>query len=151
MTFLPERASVALLCGLLAGVGTLHLVHPEPFADLVPERLGDPRVWIYASGVAELAGAALVASPRTRRFGGWWTAVLLAAVFPGNVKAALDGGMSGAPWPLDSPAAAWARLPFQVPLVLWALRHARGRTLRSEPPAPRAAQGVTPIQPAPVP
>jgi uncharacterized membrane protein len=130
MVLLPERASLVLLAGMLAGVGTLHLVHPKPFDALVPEALGDPRLWTYASGVAEITGAALVAHPRTRRLGGWWAALLLVAVFPGNVKAALDGGMRSVPPPLDSAATAWLRLPLQLPLVAWALRHARGRTLR---------------------
>ena len=130
MALLPARASLLLLIGMLAGAGTLHLVHPKPFDQLVPEVLGNRRLWTYGSGVAELAGAALLAHPRTRRFGGWWAAALLVAVFPGNVKAALDGGMQSAPAPLDSAAAAWLRLPLQIPLVAWALRHARGRTLR---------------------
>ncbi len=129
MALLPARTSLVLLVGMLAGVGTLHLVHPKPFDELVPAALGDPRLWTYASGVAEITGAALLAAPRTRRLGGWWTAALLVAVFPGNVQAALDGGMRNAPAPLDSAAAAWIRLPLQLPLVAWALRHARGRTL----------------------
>ncbi len=124
MAFLSERASLVLLCGMLAGVGTLHLVSPEQFDDLVPRPLGEPRIWTYLSGLAELTGAALLANRGTRRFGGWWVAAVLVAIFPGNVKAALDGGMPGAPPPLDSAAVAWARLPLQVPLVLWALRHA---------------------------
>ncbi len=130
MANLPVRVSLALLVGMLAGVGTLHLVNPRTFAGLVPSALGNPRLWIYASGAAEITGAALLAHPRTRRFGGWWAAALLVAVFPGNVKSALDGGMRGLPAPFDSAAAAWLRLPLQVPLVAWALRHARGRTLR---------------------
>lgn len=131
MAVLPERPSLVLLIGMLAGVGTLHFVHPQTFDGLVPRSLGNARTWTYLSGAAELTGAALLAHPRTRRFGGWWAAILLVAVFPGNVKAALDGGTRGAPAPLDSAAAAWARLPLQIPLVLWALRHARGRPLRS--------------------
>ena len=131
MAVLSTRSSLVLLVGVLAGVGTLHLVHPRPFEEMVPQALGHPRPWAYGSGAAEIAGAALLAHPRTRRFGGWWVAALLVAVFPGNVKAALDGGMRSAPAPLDSATAAWVRLPFQLPLVAWALRHARGRTLRS--------------------
>lgn len=130
MAFLPARASVVLLTGMLAGVGTLHLVHPRPFDAMVPRGLGEPRWWTYASGAAEITGAALLAHPRTRRVGGWWAAVVFVVVFPGNVKAALDGGMRGAPPPLDTAAAAWLRLPLQLPLVTWALRHARGRPLR---------------------
>jgi len=129
MAFLPERASLVLLVGVLAGVGTLHLVHPDPFEEMVPQGLGDARLWTYASGVAEITGACLLTHPRTRQIGGWWAAVLLVAVFPGNVKAALDGGMRSAPPPLDSAAVAWLRLPLQLPLVAWALRHARGRSL----------------------
>jgi len=129
VALLPERASVVLLVGMLAGAGTIHLAHPDPFDDLVPQALGNPRLWTYASGVAEITGAALLAHPRTRRAGGWWAAALLVAVFPGNVKAALDGGM-GLPAPFDSSVVAWLRLPLQIPLVAWALRHARGRPLR---------------------
>ena len=125
MALLPSRASLGLLVGLLAGAGTLHLVHPKPFDDLVPVALRNPRLWTYASGAAELTGAALLAIPRTRRLGGWWAALLFVAVFPGNVKAALDGGMRNVPAPLDTPTAAWLRLPLQLPLVGWALRHAR--------------------------
>lgn len=128
MAVLPTRTSVGLLVGMLAGVGTLHFVHPRSFDGLVPGALGNPRLWTYASGAAELTGAALLALPRTRRFGGWWTAVLFVAVFPGNVKAALDAGMPGVPAPFDSATAAWLRLPLQIPLVLWALRHTRNRS-----------------------
>ena len=130
MAILPTRTSLVLLVGMLAGVGTLHLVHPKPFDAMIPRALGDPRWWTYASGAAEITGAALLAHPRTRRFGGWWGAVLFVVVFTGNVKAALDGGMRGAPPPLDSAAAAWLRLPLQLPLIAWALRHARSRTIR---------------------
>jgi uncharacterized membrane protein len=130
MALLPTRTSLGLLVGVLAGIGTLHFVHPKPFDALVPGALGNPRLWTYASGAAELTGAALLALPSTRRFGGWWTAVLFAAVFPGNVKAALDGGMGGVPAPLDTAAAAWLRLPLQIPLVVWALRHGRRQSGR---------------------
>jgi uncharacterized membrane protein len=130
MALLPTRTSLGLLVGMLAGIGTLHFVHPKPFDALVPEALGSPRLWTYASGAAELTGAALLTLPRTRRLGGWWTAAVFVAVFPGNVKAALDGGMGGIPAPLDTAALAWLRLPLQIPLVLWALRHARRQSGR---------------------
>ncbi len=129
MAVLPERPSLLLLCGMFAGVGTLHFVHPRTFDEMIPPALGNARTWTYLSGAAELTAAALLAHPRTRRFGGWWAAVLLVAVFTGNVQAAIDGGTRGALAPLDSATAAWLRLPLQIPLILWALRHARGRTL----------------------
>ncbi|MEU9844272.1 hypothetical protein AB0C69_34235 [Actinomadura sp. NPDC048032] len=110
------------LAALMAGMGALHMTAPKPFDALVPERLpGGARTWTYLSGVAELACAAAVAHPRTRKAGALATAGLMAAVFPANVKMARD-------WrhrPLPFRAAAYARLPLQVPLVAWALHVAR--------------------------
>ncbi|CAN5438507.1 DoxX family protein [soil metagenome] len=109
---------------LVAGTG--HFLATGTYALLIPRGLGDPRAVVLASGVAEIACGVLLVVPRTRRLGGWCTAALLVAVFPGNVQMALDGGLDGHGWPLGSPVAAWLRLPLQVPLVLWALSHARG-------------------------
>jgi uncharacterized membrane protein len=58
----------------------------------------------------------LVAVPRTRRVGGWATAALFVVVFPANVQMALDSGDASG-W---YRTAVWARVPLQVPLVLWA-------------------------------
>ncbi len=116
-----SRATRSLVA-LLAGVGTLHFALPRYFDALIPERLpGTPRTWTYLSGVAELACAAAVAAPRTRKAGALATAGLFAAVYPGNVKMALD-------WRDRSPllrAVAYGRLPLQIPLVLWALKVSR--------------------------
>lgn len=111
------------LAALIGGSGVLHLVVPAPYRRIVPRPLS---AWsgqvVAASGVAEIACAALLLSPRTRRHGGLATSLLLAAVFPANVQMALDGGYPDAPFPANSAVAAWLRLPLQVPLVLWALR-----------------------------
>ncbi|MEV4638693.1 hypothetical protein AB0J80_15215 [Actinoplanes sp. NPDC049548] len=114
--------SARALAGLLATSGVLHFAQPRPFDGIVPRSLpGSPRTWTYLSGAAELAVAAAVAHPRTRRLGGLAAAGLFAAVFPANVKMAVD-------WRHASPARraiAYGRLPLQVPLVLWGLRVAR--------------------------
>lgn len=113
-------ASPYLLAAFLAGAGSLHFVTPESYDRLIPPFLPAPRAWTYASGVAELFCAAAVALPRTRRGGALATAGLLVAVFPANVYLAVEPG--------DVPRwAALARLPLQVPLVLWALSVARPR------------------------
>lgn len=113
------RPAVAL-AGLLAFTGTAHLVRPATFDAALPDWLpGTKRVWALGSGVAELACGALVALPRTRRVGGWTTAALFVAVFPGNLHMATTARTSRAR------AVTLARLPLQVPLVLWALRVAR--------------------------
>jgi uncharacterized membrane protein len=59
--------------------------------------------------------------PRTRRLAGWATAALFVAVFPGNVQMALDASDRSALYR----AATYARLPVQVPLVVWAVQVAR--------------------------
>lgn len=113
-----ERLSPYLLSALLTGAGALHFVVPGFYDALIPGFLPAPRAWIYASGVAEIACGLAVALPRTRRVGGYVSAALLVAVFPGNLWMAYEPG--GVPrW------AAIARLPLQVPLVLWALQVAR--------------------------
>lgn len=120
-----DRRAYSLAAGL-GTMGVLHLATPEPFDAMVPKWMpGRARTWTYLSGFAELLGAALVVSPRTRRIGGWWSAATIAAVYPANVQAALDGGMSFAPAPFDSAAVAWARLPFQIPMIWQAVKVAR--------------------------
>jgi len=71
--------------------------------------------------MAELATAALVAVPRTRRVGGLVAAGLFVAVFPANVKMAVDWARQPRRSPLQR-LVAWMRLPLQVPLVIWAVR-----------------------------
>ncbi|MFC6093621.1 hypothetical protein [Saccharothrix lopnurensis] len=123
----PTRSrswSALALAGLLGAAGATHFAKPRPYDSIVPRSLpGEPRTWTYASGVAEVALAAAVALPRTRRLGARLAAVFFAAVFPANVKMALDYRAKA-----KSPKAraiAYGRLPLQVPLVLWALRVGR--------------------------
>ncbi|CAL9347911.1 DoxX family protein [Streptomyces sp. enrichment culture] len=120
--------SPLLLAGLLATAGVAHFAAPRPFDAIVPDALpGKPRTWTYASGAVELALAAGLALPRTRRTAALATAAFFVGVFPANVKMAAD-------WrhrPTPQKAAAFGRLPLQVPLVLWArgvARNAQGRS-----------------------
>nr|WP_202451896.1 hypothetical protein [Streptomyces sp. SID4948] len=111
-----------LLAGLLATAGVTHFVRPKPYDAIVPASLpGSPRTWTRASGAAELLVATAVALPATRRAGGLLAAGLFTAVFPANVKMAYDWRHHPTPYK----AAAYGRLPVQVPLVLWALKVSR--------------------------
>ncbi|MGH3813955.1 MAG: DoxX family protein, partial [Pseudonocardiaceae bacterium] len=110
--------AAAGLVALLTSTGILHFAVPAQFDAIVPEQLPcTARTWTHLSGAAELVVAALIAAPRTRRLGGLLAALLFVAVFPANVKMAID-------WS-DRPdwmrALVYARLPLQIPLVLWAL------------------------------
>lgn len=112
-----SKRSPLLLAGLLATSGVAHFAVPRQFDAVVPRALpGKPRTWTYASGVAELALAAGVALPRTRKVAALAAAGFFVGVFPANVKMAVD-------WrhrPTPQKAAAIGRLPLQIPLVLWA-------------------------------
>lgn len=129
-----------LLLVLLFTTGTWHFVRPHGFESIVPRFLGNPAIWVQASGVAELACAtALVARP-TRRAGAIATAVLFVLVFPANVQMALDSGRADHDL-MHSPIVAWARLPLQIPLIAWALYIARAS--RRDAPA----SGLPPVSP----
>ncbi|MGY4645440.1 DoxX family protein [Cellulomonas sp. URHB0016] len=116
-----RHASALGLALLLGGSGVLHLVRPQAYAPLIPHRLGPPRPWVLGSGIAELACAAAVAVPATRRLGGYASAALLVAVLPGNVTMAVRSDPGARPPAMRHPVLAWARVPLQVPLVRWAL------------------------------
>ena len=112
-----RRASPYLLGGLLTVTGSMHFVAPKPYAAIVPPQLPATQALVLVSGLAELACAAGLVLPRTRRLAGRAAAALFVVVFPANVQMALDAdGRSVAyRW------ATYLRLPVQVPLVLWAV------------------------------
>jgi uncharacterized membrane protein len=116
----PTRAAYAL-AALLLVTGTLHFVAPGGFESIVPRFLGPASFWVRASGVAELGCAVGLLVPSTRSYAGWACVVLFVAVFPANVQMAVDARGT------TDLLVAWARLPLQVPLVLWAAYVARRR------------------------
>jgi uncharacterized membrane protein len=105
------------------GAGAMHFVIPRTYAAIVPDWLPRRRELVYASGVAEIAGGALVAHPRTRQAGSLFSIATLLAVFPANVHMALNPDRyKDVP---GGPAALWARLPLQALFVAWALAAGR--------------------------
>ncbi|MEU6671691.1 DoxX family protein [Streptomyces sp. NPDC046727] len=123
-----SERSPLLLAGLLAAAGVAHFASPRQFDATIPRRLpGSPRAWTYGSGAVELALAAGIAAPRTRPLAAKAAAAFFVGVFPANVQMAVD--WRDRPAPLK--AAALARLPLQLPLVLWARGVARNGEGRS--------------------
>lgn len=116
---MARHRTTPFLIALLGVSGILHFVRPGPFVAIVPRRLPGKKELVCVSGAAELACAAMLAVPATRAIGGATAAALFVAVFPANVSAALRGGK-----PAWYRVALWARLPLQIPLVVWALRAA---------------------------
>ncbi|GAA4095083.1 DoxX family protein [Nocardioides kongjuensis] len=104
-----------------AASGLVHLVRPQVFEPMIPEQLPAPRQVVVWSGVAELACAAGMLHPRTRRVAAYAGAALLVGVFPGNVKMALDA-QRGDNTALK--AGTLARLPLQLPMIRGMLKAA---------------------------
>ncbi|WP_369137515.1 DoxX family protein [Modestobacter versicolor] len=105
----------------LAGSGALHLVRPRTYDWMIPPELGPARPWVTGSGVAELATAALLAVPATRRAGGWAAVAVLAGVLPAHLQT-----VRSLRHDRRKLAVAVARIPFQLPMLQAALRVARG-------------------------
>lgn len=110
---------------MLVAAGLAHFVIPRFYVRIVPRLLlglpPSPELLVQVSGLAEVAAGVLVALPRTRRFGAWCAMGIFVAVWPANVQHAADNFP-----PAD--AEGWltlARLPVQVPLILWAAKVAR--------------------------
>jgi len=104
------------------GTGLFHLVRPRAYDWMIPPELGPARPWVLGSGVAELATAALLAAPATRRAGGWAALAVLVGVLPAHAQTlrATRGDRTKL-------AVAVARIPLQVPMISAALRVARPR------------------------
>jgi uncharacterized membrane protein len=86
-------------------------------ARMVPKAFAHPMLMIYVTGVCELLGAAGLIEPRTRAWASGALILLMAAMFPANIKAAREGlTIRGR---LATPL--WLRTPMQVLFIglLW--------------------------------
>lgn len=121
-----NRSRLAL-AAFFTFMGTMHFVARRSFEAIVPAALETRKKEAVAvSGVAEIAGAAMVLHPATRKLGRWWLLGLLVAVFPANVHMAVNPeqirglDLRKIPrWTL------WARLPLQPLAMVWVWRATR--------------------------
>lgn len=113
--------SAGALSALLTAAGATHLFLPRVFRPLIPDVLGEPDRWVYASGMAELAVATALIPTRTRQPAALAAAALFIAVFPGNLQHVRHARQQSR----GLLAATIARLPVQALLVGWALSIAR--------------------------
>jgi uncharacterized membrane protein len=118
----PLRTALAALFGF---AGAMHFLRPKFFEAIVPP--GVPvREAVVVSGVAEIAGAAAILHPASRRFGRWWLLGLLLAVFPANIHMAVNPEqIRGLDLRKTPRWALWARLPLQPLAMLWVWRATR--------------------------
>jgi uncharacterized membrane protein len=115
------------LAAFFAFTGTMHFLRPRFFEAIVPPTIEPRKKEIVAiSGAAEIAGAAAVLVPATRRFGRWWLLGLLVAVFPANIHMAVrPEQIQGLDLRRIPRWALWARLPLQPLAMLWVWRTTR--------------------------
>ena len=88
------------------------------YAAMLPGPLSGNLGMIYLTGALQIAGAVGLLVPRTRRLAGICLALLLVAMFPGNVYAALND----IPFRGEAPTPLWLRTPIQlffIGMVLW--------------------------------
>jgi uncharacterized membrane protein len=87
--------------------------------NMVPKALPNPRFLVRFTGVLEILGAVGLLVPATRELAGLCLALLVVAMFPANVNAAVKGvPMRGRP-----PTPLWLRATMQllfVAVALWA-------------------------------
>jgi uncharacterized membrane protein len=120
-----ERLLIGALAVAMIAVGVLHFVSPDPFVRIVPAYLPEPLLLVQVSGFFEIAGGVGLLIPRTRVAAAWGLFALFIAVFPANLNMAMNHIQPVPDAPVSS-FAAWARLPFQLVLLAWAWRIARG-------------------------
>lgn len=108
---------------LITGAG--HFIVPAPVDALIPTFLpGEPRLWTYLSGLAEITIALALLAPLSKKIAGksirLWGAygalALFLAVYPANINMAIQWSDRDMPEPLF----AYARLPLQFGLFYWA-------------------------------
>jgi uncharacterized membrane protein len=103
---------------VVSGIG--HFVITDTYAAMVPASFPSPRLLVYLSGIAELAGGIglVMPWPSVRRAAALGIIALLIAVFPANINMAVNH--ISPPGTHMSPTALWARLPFQALFIAWA-------------------------------
>jgi uncharacterized membrane protein len=109
---------------MLIVTGLTHFLFPKPVDTIVPPFLpGDPQIWTYSSGLAELVIAALLFISLDKKFAGkpirlwgvYAAFALFVAVFPANIYMAIEWSSRDFPAPLF----AYLRLPLQFALFYW--------------------------------
>lgn len=113
-----ERMRFALV-GALLFAGVDHLTNARRYLAMMPDWVPWSREVVIFTGLCVLAGAVGLVVGRTRRLAGLMLAFYFVAVFPANVRNAVDGlsveGLPQGAWYY------WTRLAFQPLFIAWAL------------------------------
>jgi uncharacterized membrane protein len=112
------KIALGILTVLFLASGVLHLVNPDAFMWLMPPWLPWATFLIYLSGVLELISA--VGLIFKQKWAALLAVIVLLGVWPANIWFAFDVISTG-----DAAliAAAWIRLPLQLPLIYFAWKY----------------------------
>ena len=112
-----------LMGGALVGMGVLHVVLPDPFVEIIPAALPNPRLLNLLAAAAEGAAGGLLLSrdPGRQRAGAALAAATFVAVYPANIDMVRQAGAPTNPKAL----VLWLRLPLQLPMIKAAVDLAR--------------------------
>jgi uncharacterized membrane protein len=116
----PRRARPVLrvvLAVAMMSIGVAHFAMPGTFEAMVPAALPAHGLLVAVSGFFEILGGVGLLVPRTRRAASFGLVLLYLSVFPANVNMLLHPEQ----WPGIPVWSLWARLPFQVLFIAWAL------------------------------
>lgn len=119
---MPLPTSAKLMAVGFAASGVVHLVRPQTFEPIMPPWVPRHREVVLASGVAEILCALGMAVPATQRAASWAGVAILVGVFPAHVQMTQDAHRRKDPRML---AAAYLRMPLQVPMIRAAIAGAR--------------------------
>ena len=122
-----------LFAGILVFAGVSHFTNTAFFTPMLDGFLPFPLELVYLSGIAEIACGLLLAIPRTSQWGGWAVIALMLAVFPANVRMALEPELFAQ---YGTATAMYVRLPLQAIPILWAFWYTRKPTAQGPRPAP---------------
>lgn len=118
-----RRGLRIFLTALYLIAGAAHLLRPHGFEQIVPDWVPWPHQTVLATGLAELAGAVGLWIAPLRRWAAIGLAAYAVAVFPANIKHAVDHVV------ISGIALGWGyhvpRLLLQ-PVLVWAALYAGG-------------------------
>jgi uncharacterized membrane protein len=135
----PDAIARAALAAFYALAGAAHLLWPEPFIRITPDWVPAKPIVVAATGVFEIVAAAALLITATRKWAGLALAAYALAVWPANVKHAIEGiefTYLPASWWWHGPRLALQ--PFLIAAALWAGGWI-GRGRRSNPRDPTEA------------
>mgnify|MGYP005634866663 FL=1 len=95
---------LSLILGLpLIWIGILHFQDPAWFEPIVPDLIGYPTFWVYASGVFEIVLGIGLIIPKTREISGNGIALMLVVLYAANFNMwvndiAIGGSKFGTNW-----------------------------------------------------